>query len=254
MTPSFAYVYEAFTQDPKFERDLAKIETEIARLGIQGRTIRLALFRDIADGLQECLAAGVKNVIFIGDDNLVFQAIPFLVEKGLVGGFIPLRPSLLASVFGVPMGGDAVGIIAARVLAHLDIGIMNDRPFLTEAVALKTTSPLKIDGRYTARALQPGPVSIRNISVQADAEAGSSFAEDGQLEAIIQTKVETSAYLGLWKQTQLQETHLFFEKAVMKSEEGIEFLVDGQRFTTKQAMFSLKPNALSFIVGPDRKV
>jgi hypothetical protein len=107
MTPSFAYVYEAFTQDPKFERDLAKIETEIARLGIQGRTIRLALFRDIADGLQECLAAGVKNVIFIGDDNLVFQAIPFLVEKGLVGGFIPLRPSLLASVLAF-LAGDRI--------------------------------------------------------------------------------------------------------------------------------------------------
>ena len=65
---SYYYVYDEFVQDPKFERDLAQIETRLTDLGISGKIARLALFRDPTELIRDEVRKGAKTIVAVGND------------------------------------------------------------------------------------------------------------------------------------------------------------------------------------------
>lgn len=254
MAPSFAYVYDNLYGQGMMSKELARLETELGRLGIQGPVFRDG-FHEVQTQLEGAMKEGAKNIVFVGSDGWFLQWIPWIAkQQGISIGYIPSSPTALSRAIGMPAGPASVGILAARVIKPLDLGSANGRAFFTEAVALETSAKLMIEGAYTVSARTPGPLAIQNFALQSKTGEVLSTPGDGQLEAVLQTTRERSGWLSVWKKLELEETRILFTKGVMKQDSGESFrcTVDGQPLTAKEVSFSVLPGALSLIVGPDR--
>ncbi len=253
MQPSFAYLYDGVLAQPQWSKVIARIEGEVSRLGIMGPVFRDG-FDDLDTKLAELHAQGIRNLIFVGGDVWFLRWIPWMSKQDKLSiGYLPIEGSSLGKAIGIPVGAAGVEVIAARVIRSIDLGLANDRPFLTEAVALKTSAKLELEGSYAVCARCPSPLSIQNLAVLPKTGQVISVPHDGHLEAVIQTGVERPSWLGLWKKTEIEETRIAFKRAKVRDEkEPTPFVVDGQLLKSKEIQFDVMPNALSMIVGPER--
>lgn len=254
MSPSFAYIYDSIYGQGMVSKELARIETEVGRLGIQGPIFRDG-FHEVQAQLEQAVKEGVKNLVFVGSDAWFLQWLPWMVKhRGISVGYVPAQPTALSRAIGMPAGAASVGIIAARVIKVLDVGVANERPFLTEAIALETSAKLTLEGSYAVSARTPSPLAIQNFALQPKTGEVVSVAMDGQLEAVLQTTIERPGWFGVWKKTEIEETRIAFTKGVVKhdSHDPVHFTIDGQPLTSKEVHFSILPGTLSLIVGPDR--
>ncbi len=254
MQPSFAYIYDGTLEHASWAKQMARVEAEIGRLGIQGPILRQG-FHEVEASLKEVLDQGVKNLIFVGTDPWFLQWIPWINDhRGVSIGYLPVQESPLAKAFGIPLLAAGVGVLAARVIRTIDLGSANQRPFLTEAIALKTSAKLELEGSYAVSARVPSPLTIQNAALEPKTGHVTSVPTDGQLEAVIQTSTERKTWLGLWKTTDVEETRIVFTKACVKEdpEGSVQFTVDGMPMKAKEVEFRVLPGAMEVIVGPDR--
>ncbi len=254
MNPSFAYLYDGILAQGTGPKTVARIETEVARLGIQGPVLRDG-FHELAAELKDVLKQGVKNLIFVGSEAWFLRWIPWIAEHpGLSVGYLPAEPSVLGRALGIPAGAAGVGVLAARVIRVLDLGSANGKPFLLEAVAPKTSARLELEGSYAVRARTPSPLSVQNAALNPKTGELLSSPQDEHLEAVLQTTHERPGLFGLWKKSEMEETRIVFTSATVRDEEeqGVAFVVDGQPLKAREVVFRVLPKAVSFIVGPDR--
>ena len=254
MSPSFAYIYDSVYGQGMVSKESARIEAELGRLGIQGPIFREG-FHEVQQQLDAAIKDGVKNVVFVGGDAWFLQRLPWIAQqRGVSIGYLPSVPTALSRAIGMPPGAASVGILAARVIKTLDLGAANDRPFLTEAVALETSARLTLEGSYAVSARTPSPLAIQNFALQPKTGEVLSQSMDGQLEAVLQTTIARPGWLGVWKKTEIEETRIAFTRGAVQhpSGEPVHFTVDGQPLTSKEVRFSVLPGALPLIVGPDR--
>ena len=86
MNPAFAYLYDDFLAQDRFERDLSRLETELVHRGIEGRVARLAMFRSARETVMDLALAGVKNVVECLNEyysSLLPQCKSAMRERGL---------------------------------------------------------------------------------------------------------------------------------------------------------------------------
>ncbi len=255
MAPSFAYIYDSIYGQGMVSKELARIESELGRLGIQGPIFRDG-FHEVQEQLDAVIKEGTKNIVFVGGDAWFLRWLPWIAKHhGVSVGYLPSHPTALSRAIGMPVGASSVGILAARVIKVLDLGVANDRPFLTEAIALETSAKLTLEGSYAVSARTPSPLAIQNFALQPKTGEVVSVPMDGQLEAVLQTTVERPGWLGVWKKTEIEETRIAFANGVVKHDSGdpVHFTIDGQPLTSKEVHFSILPGALTLIVGPDRQ-
>ncbi len=152
MNPAFAYLYDQVAADPRHERDLALMEAELSRRGIDGRIARESMFRDAQLMVKEFVKLGIKNVVVLGNDASLLQIIPLLPNADITIGYLPLgEAGPLARMLGIPFGVEAVDVLAARSVETMDLGRVNDRPFLTEAALPATRASVLVERQYRLR-------------------------------------------------------------------------------------------------------
>src|SRR3989338_3664475 len=135
MNHAFGYVYDDFLSDRRWERDLALLEAELARRGIEGRIARLAMFRNAKEIITELVQNGVKNVVLVGNDHTLQKMMWFLPDMHVTVGCLPLTdPAYIASLLGIPKGLQAVDVLAARLVAVFGVGNLDHRSFLPALV------------------------------------------------------------------------------------------------------------------------
>lgn len=245
MNAAFAYLYDETLADKRFERVIFETETELARLGIEGKIIRCGALCDPKSMLKDCLAKEIKNVVCVGSDTFFRQLVPlFALEGGeTVAGFLPIGPSLIGPLLGIPSGAKAAEVLAARLIQTIDIGVINGVPFLLEAIAKKTQAAIEVSQSYRLRPSHQGSISLRNVFKEGDRV---SNPQDGLLECVIRADVPTK---GWFKKVEQSETRLFLEEAVLSAPAPFEVLVDGERMIGKEFFLSLHPKGLRIITG-----
>ncbi len=247
MNPAFAYIYDEFLADRRFERDLSFLETEAARRGVEGRVVRLAMFRQPRDIIRDLVSAGVKNVIFVGNDLTLQRMVWFLPDFDITVGFVPMvAGSVLGSLLGVAQGGQGIESIAGRLIEHVDLGKMNDRWFLTEAVLPKTNATIDVDGKYRLRPMHGGGIAIRNL---APAPEGCTLPNDGLLEIVMQSAARSRSAVQFWKKPEVQETKLFLSHCGIEPESAVDVFVDGQSRRAKAFKVEVVSKKLRLIAG-----
>lgn len=253
MNPAFAYVYDDFLSDRRYEKDLSTLETELSRRGIEGRVVRLAMFRSAKEMVSDLVKIGVKNVVFVGNDDTLQKMMWFLPDLDVTVGFLPLaEPSAVARMLGIPLGTGAIDVLAARLVEVLDVGRLNDRYFLTEVVVPSTMASLNVENRFRVSPSEGGAIAVRNLGMMGEDGRSNADPKDGLLTAVVQTSPE-GKNAWPWKKTELKETRLFLKTGSIESKEPIDVFVDGHALNGFQFQLSIVPSKLKIITGREKK-
>lgn len=252
MNPAFAYIYDEFLSERRLERDAALLETELARRGIEGRTIRLAMFRQPKEVITDLMRGPVKNIIFVGNDHTLEKMMSFLPDLDITFGYVPLiQPARIGELLGIPFGPAAVDVLAARLVDQLDVGKINDRYFFTEVSVPEGQAALDVEGQYKIGPAAGGAIAIRNLGVQSEQMGFCAHPQDGRLEGMIQAKIKSTG-VAFWRKGTLSESRVYLTKGQLVAEKPIEVFVDGQSLRGKSFTLSIVPKKLKMITGKQK--
>lgn len=244
----YCYIYDDFVQERKFEKELAEVEARITDLGLQGKIVRLALFRHPEELIRDDASGGIKTVVVVGNDATVGRVADAVVDCGATLGIIPMgEPNVLAQMFGVPHGVEACDVLAKRNIERIDAGRINGKRFLTGVRFPSARAVVRHGRAFDVATVRKGEVEIRNLSVGVPrSTADVACPTDGILEVVIRTPVARRFRKQIVEsRLPLKAFDVLFEEPVRVESGGV--LLEGDQFhvTTETAV-------LSVIVGRDR--
>jgi len=177
----YAYIFDSFLQDRKYQHDIGQIENRLATLGIQGKMEKMTILKNFQEAAKQAIKRGADTLVAVGNDETVTKILPQLIEANVTLGLIPLGPNqTIAKVFGLPVGVNACDALSRRIVRKIDVGQANTNYFV---FSLVTPPGLVADcGKYSITSLDPtGTMTIANFPI---AEAHGS-PDDGKLELIV---------------------------------------------------------------------
>lgn len=244
----YCYVYDAFVQERKYERELLAIEHRITDLGLQGKIVRLALFRDPTDQIRREIEAGAKTVVVVGNDQTVHQVLNTVVDYGATLGLIPVgAPNVLAKILGVTKGVQACDVLSQRILAKLDVGRMNGQRFLTGVRFDQAITRVQYADDYQITSNRTGQLEIHNLCIESPKDE-TELADP--LDAKQRVLLTTQKRKGL--RTIPSTTQLDLQQFVVAFDEQVTAVADGVETEGKEFDITTEPGVLSVVVSRDR--
>ncbi|RMG77803.1 MAG: hypothetical protein D6707_10730, partial [Bacteroidetes bacterium] len=245
----YCYIYDEFIRSPKFERELSLIETRLTDLGIAGKIVHLALFRDPKELIKDEIAKGAKTVIAVGNDDTLRKVISAAYGQKVTVGIIPLGKdnNLIAKMLGVPFGVAACDVLSARIVEELDLGFVNKKVFLDE-VSVKANSEVKIecDESFSITPSRNCLVIVRNFSLSSEDDPISN-PMDGRLDFIL--SVPERKLFGKKKNT---TSFIPCKTLLIEAKEGIELYINGENVKAEKILFAVAPKSLKVITGKEK--
>jgi diacylglycerol kinase family enzyme len=258
MNPAYAYIYDDFLTDRRYQDIIAALETRLSSMGLSGRVGRLALFRSAKELVQNFVAGGATNIIIVGNDDTLNKVMWFLPDLPVVVGYIPVaEPADVATLLNVPVGLEACSTIGARLIESLDMGKLGERYFLTEAVFENTTAALQIGNDYRLSLIHGGTIKIRNLGGVGKNGYSLANARDGLLDVIMLPSEKIKKQKSLWNRlvsSKTIPTTLSLSHGQIISEQPVEVRAD--RFALNGFNFSIQsiPQKLKIITGRMRRL
>ncbi len=246
----YYYVYDEFVQNPKFERELALIETTLTDLGVSGKIARMALFRDAKELIRDEIQRGAKTIVAVGNDLTLRKVIDAVGDTGVAIGIIPLGPAdqRIAELLGIPQGSKACEAIAARNIEQIDTGVVNGQRFIHTADIHPTgDSSVLIDGQFTMFPPKKKVLEVRNLAAAEEGAPGAN-PTDEKLELVIRGGKE-----GWISKRIISPTRIPFKEAVVTVPSGGKIQVDGEWFEGTEFRFSVIAHHMQLIAGKNRK-
>ncbi|MBT6253986.1 hypothetical protein HOI83_02035 [Candidatus Uhrbacteria bacterium] len=244
----YCYVYDDFVQEKKYERELDAIENRITDLGLQGKTIRLALFRNADETIRDEVKRGIKTVVAVGNDATVHKVLNAVIDSGAVLALIPVgEPTVLAHILGVPGGVKACDVLSQRIIEKMDAGMVNHHRFITGVSIPGANAKVSVGGRYDVTPLVKGGIEVRNLSVKEPRDPSDiSDPTDGKLDLVIETEIRKGfrKKIGVTK-LPLPSFNISYKKNIKATADGAE--IEGQEFS-----FSVERKVLQAVVGRER--
>lgn len=242
MLSGYAYLYDERLNDRKYDREVSRLEAEISRRGLNGRVGKFALFRHARDIVADLMRSDTQTLVVVGDDKTLFTAISSLGQYTPMIGFIPLLGAgPVSKCLAIPAGLASVDTLAARFNETIDLGLVGDRLFLSEARVDGPGISLHVDHQFKIAPSLGGSLCIRNLGEDSD-------ARDGKLDAFIIPVPEKRGFA--WNRpAPAAETHLRFKEAELSRSVAGTCLVDGVPLEGENLHIMIKPQALKIITG-----
>ena len=249
MPESYAFIYDEALNERRHERVLAETEARLTTLGVTGRTIRLAMFRNIKETIEGLVRGGIETVVIVGNDQSLDKAMWFLPDLDVTLGYLPIiGQSRFNKPLGIPDGVGACDILAARRIETIDVGICDGRYFLSEVKIENTVARVDIEGRFSLNSETGGSVVIRNMNV---GEGEVSDVQDGWLEVLVRPLDGKAP--SRWRRAKLlPETRIPTRFGEIVSPDPVELQVDTHITSGFHFQFSIVPRKLRVIVGRSR--
>lgn len=242
----YSYIYDESLQDRKHERELALVETRLTDLGITGKIVRLALFRDAVQVMRGEVRSGVSTLVAVGNDETFYRAIEAVGDSKTTVAFIPIGGSTpMADLLGIPVGGAACDVLSARLVEEIDLGEINGRRFLHAAQVDGSGITVVCEDSYTVIPLKKCLMEIRNLS--APDEAGVVDPTDGKLSLVI--RVPRFSLLKKKEDISI----IPFRRARFFAEDGASMTVDGEEIEAREFDVRAIPGRLRLVTGKDRR-
>lgn len=245
----YLYIYDEFIQDKRFTRDIALIENRLTDLGIAGKIIRMALFRQAGEQIRDEARRGASTVVVVGNDKTVCQILDAVADVDLPLGLIPVGPNnRLAKMLGIPEGVAACDILSARMVERVDTGLLNGKRFVTGVRLEHPQAILTCEGQYTVSPDAGGQIEICNFTpIDGESVGAPSDPRDGMLEARVAVS-KRSGFFG----HKLHATKLPVRFASINAPSMIDAFCDGQLVQSKCFEISVEPLRLKVITGRER--
>ncbi|NMB48730.1 hypothetical protein GYA13_04825 [Candidatus Kuenenbacteria bacterium] len=247
----YCYIYDIFTNQKKYEKQLSKLGFLLADLGIAGKVYRLNVLKNLEMVIEEAIAEGAKTIVAVGNDQTVSKVVNLIMEKNLPLGIIPLGDNcLLANSFGIKTMEEAVKILAARKVEWLDVGKIDDQYFLLAIESNDSNIIFCLDDYNINPRKNNEAVGIYNINISN--YDFTSNPRDGRLEAVFAPK-----QLSWWqrlgkkenKQTERISVFPIKELTLNHQKKPIAINVDRQRTIKTPAKVEVLKGKLKVITG-----
>jgi len=124
----YYYIYDNYLAEKKYSTTLAKIETRLSDLGINGKVVKMSIFKNLKKSINEDINKGVKTVVIIGNDHTINETINIIEDiSNLTFGLIPLGPdNNIAALMNIPEGEAACNTLSSRLTAKISLGLINN--------------------------------------------------------------------------------------------------------------------------------
>ncbi len=129
----YYYIFDAYTKELKFQRDVDRIHLKLADLGIDGEKAQVTPIRRVSDLAISAIKSGQENIIAVGNDNTAHRVLNIIAREGanINFGFIPLGASRIAEVLGMPQAEAACFFISRKRVEKVDLGKVGKEYFLS---------------------------------------------------------------------------------------------------------------------------
>jgi diacylglycerol kinase family enzyme len=253
------YIYDSFLNHKKYDNILARVETRLTDLGLNGKISRLGIMKNIQDSVENELRGGAKTIIAVGDDNTVNRVVNAMAGMNQIGqsipmGIIPIRDGYnsIAASFGIGSEEEACDILSARRIEKLDVGQANNSFFISNASIANRGTVIEMDQDYSVEVMEEGEVNIVNLATgEKPMPAKAKFdPQDGVLELFIRTK-KSKGFLKLMDK-EIGQSIFSLESLTIHSNKGLPLILDGSIKIPTPAEISVIKQRLNIIVGKDR--
>lgn len=253
----YLYLYDASLGDKKFASTLARIETRLTDLHINGKIFRLSPLRNLEELLRDEVRVGAKTVIAVGNDKTFGQVINAAAPLDVTVGFIPVgNENIIAKTLGIPSGEAACNVIAARTIEHVDLGRANNTYFISSITVGSGEVTIEYGSQYRITPQLKDQVSICNLRpVLADATTGAGYfnPKDGLLEIYIKP-LASEAWSWFRRAASVSNASIIpFKKISIRSKQSLPVFTDGQRVLKTPVEIEIVPKKLRVIVGKARE-
>lgn len=244
------FIYDSFLNQKKYDRLLARIETRITDLGLNGKISRLSLMRNIREIVNNELKQGAKTIIAVGNNKTINQIINSLVGSPVPLGIIPIGQANnnIAKSLGIESVEAACDILSARLLARLDLGLANQTYFLGNATIANQGTVIDMSKNYTIETTAKGLIHLFNLaSPEIKLPSKVKFSpEDGILELVISARGNKKIF------SKPDDQSMFKIKKITINNPGAALILDGSIPLNTPAEITVERQCLNVIVGKNR--
>lgn len=253
------YIYDDFVNTKKYDSLIAKIETRITDLSLNGKIIRLGVMKNIEDAVENEIKRGAKTIVAVGDNSTVNKIINAMVKtksttrlgENIPLGIIPIgeKNNEIATALGISIGEEACNFISARRIEKINVGVAGKNYFIARAIISSKDTTIEISKDYSLEILENGIISVVNMPLNNYDNNYKSDPKDGVLELIIKTK-EPRKILNL-KKTTYNKSFFSLKKLTIINKNSPLFLDNTIKINGPVEISVLK-NKINLIVGKER--
>jgi diacylglycerol kinase family enzyme len=264
------YIYDSFLNHKKYDGVLARIETRLTDLGLNGKIARMGAMKNIQSAVENELKRGAKTIIAVGDDQTVNQVIGAMAKFNQTGslslgekntirqsvplGIIPIGKDnhFIAESLGVSREEEACDILSGRRIEKLDLGQANDSFFLSSASITNGGTVIEMDKTYSIEILDEGEVNVVNLATSRKPKpANVKFnPQDGTLELFIRTEKKRGFLKFAGAET--GESIFSLKKLTIHNNKNRPLILDGSLEVPTPARINAIKQKLNVIVGKNR--
>ena len=247
------YIYDYFLSQRKHDSLLAKIETRITDLGLNGKVVRLGQIKNIKETVQNEIRRGAKTIIAVGDDELVSQILDGVANTPTPLGIIPINTgkNAITTALGINSSEQACDILSARRIEKIDLGTINASFFISTLTIPNEGTILQVNQEYSMETTAAGESMVINLPITKNGFPGNFLfsPQDGNLELFVKTKKQKKFSL---HPKEVAQSVLSVDNLTILNTKHHPALVDGVRKINTPIDVSINKNALNIIVGKDR--
>jgi diacylglycerol kinase family enzyme len=252
----YVYLYDNFLRDKKFYPTIKAIEIQLTDFGITGKIIRLNNYADAKPIIDDEIKRGAKTIVIVGNDQTFGHVLSKSATCKAVFGFLPIGPdNTIAGVLGIPVGVEACNALSQRRREKLDVGLINNRYFVSRLHVRPAPIAVTYDDRFMVRANDKMEVIVCNLQPfywkrsQRDAETQVVHPQDGKLEAFLRPLTKKG-----WFGYTYEEPSVFpFGEMRIEADEPFEVEADGKVTKELKVKITMAKEKIDMIVGRNRK-
>ncbi len=237
------YIYDSFLNQKKYDRILARLETRITDLGLNGRISRMGIITNIHDIVDHEIKQGAKTIIAVGNDQTVNQVLNTTAGRNVPLGIIPIgeKNNDTAMALGITDMENACNILSARRITSLDLGVANTTFFLSTAAIGTVGTTVEVSQDYSIEIQKRGQLIVKNLS-----KDGKFNPQDGMLELLINVDGK-NFYISNEK-----NNSIFPIKKITINNNKQPMIIDGLVKIKTPVKISVLKQKLKIIVGRER--
>lgn len=256
------YIYDSFLSHKKYNGILARIETRLTDLGLNGKISRLGVMKNVRSAVENELKRGAKTIIAVGNDQTVNQVIGAMAGADAgsgTGGSVPLgiipigkNNNFIAKALGINPEEEACDILSGRRIEKLDLARVNDSFFLSDASIANEGTVIEMDKTYSIEILDEGEINVVNLAVANKPKPDNAKfnPQDGILELFIRTK-KKKGFLKL-SGAETGESIFSLKKLTIRNNKNHPLILDGSTEINTPAQINVLKQKLRMIVGRER--
>lgn len=261
----YAFFIDDWTAQKKYQRETDGLDLALTQRGLTGRKIKLSRLHDLDSSVRDCLAAGVKTLVAVGNDATVSRLLNSLLKlepaqiRQTTLAVLPIGPDQsVGRCLGCADRTEAINALARGERILIDLGKLNNRHYFITAAVFPPRVSLGFLS-YTVSSLRgEHQISICNTNIYqtiAGQTARAGFHPgDGTLEAVIAYAPGRSFWAKLFSRRTtanyvIESVFPHKKITILAKEKIISVQADTEKRLSTPVEVEIVPGALAVIAG-----